>query len=110
MIVGSKSIDSKSKEREICYAKLRVYNIDPTYLMSFPVTYYFGILAANGKVENQTESIQASSYDLIPFSEHEIDVISKQKFIAKKNWLSTDDTVTLICQVRILLWSTTIRS
>lgn len=86
----------------MCYAKLRLMSLKPSYTKSFFVHYSLGLIDRSGSVDFMTDVVQASSSDLMSFAGYKIDVITRAKLMANKTRFIDDNAVTIVCQVRIL--------
>jgi hypothetical protein len=99
LIVGSRSCRN-GQANDVCFAKLRLISMKPTYMKTFPVYYSLGLMTADGAVEHMTEIVKASSSDLIAIFGNEIEVFTRSKLMANKTRFLVNEALTIVCQVR----------
>lgn len=100
LIVGASNAKDGCSSNDICYAKLRLVSTVPTHLKSFPLTYSFGILNADGGIDFKTEALKAKSSDLITIAGNKTELFTKSKLMANKNQVVINEAVTFVCQVK----------
>lgn len=87
------------RKDDVCYAKLCLMSLQPSYTKPFFVYYSFGLMDHNGSVDFMTDVVKASTSDLVSFAGSKIDVITREKLMANRTRFIVDDFVTIVCQV-----------